>query len=100
VLTLLLEKGADVNLERNNGVTPAYIASQKGHADVLALLLEKGADVNLARNDGTTPLIFASINGHIDVVRVLLKSGADRGAHSYGKVVFCRYVHNPVKYSY
>ena len=30
-----------------NGFTPLYVASQKGHSQVAELLLSKGADVNL-----------------------------------------------------
>jgi ankyrin repeat protein len=77
VLTLLLEKGADVNLARNDGSTPAFMASQMGHADVLTLLLEKGADVNLTNNNGSTPAFIASLQGHTDVLTLLLEKGAD-----------------------
>jgi ankyrin repeat protein len=77
VLTLLLEKGADVNLASNDGVTPVNIASQNGHAEVLALLLEKGADVNQADDDGGTPVHIASQEGHADVLILLLEKGAD-----------------------
>jgi ankyrin repeat protein len=31
-----------------NGVTPAYIASQNGHTEILAFLLENKADINAA----------------------------------------------------
>ena len=33
-----------------DGVTPAYIAAQNGHAAVLALLRDAGADLNKAKN--------------------------------------------------
>ena len=34
-------------LSPQNGATPLFIASQKGHSQVAELLLSKGADVNL-----------------------------------------------------
>ena len=30
-----------------DGVTPLYIASQKGHSDVMNILIRNGADINL-----------------------------------------------------
>ena len=33
-----------------DGGTPLYITSQKGHSDVVSMLIRSGANVNLARN--------------------------------------------------
>ena len=32
-----------------NGVTPAYVASEEGHTETLSLLLANKADINAAR---------------------------------------------------
>jgi uncharacterized protein len=79
VVKLLLSKGAEVNVRRNeDGITAVYIASLNGHADVVALLLENGADVDMKKTtNGITALWAASRNGHADVVKLLLEKGAD-----------------------
>jgi ankyrin repeat protein len=68
--------------QRPDGVTPLFMASQKGHTSVVNVLLRHGADPNLANHDGTTPLFMASQNGHTklgrtSVVDVLLRHGTD-----------------------
>ena len=45
-MSLLLDKeGIDVNQAKNNGVTPLFMASQKGHAECVSLLLAKEASM-------------------------------------------------------
>jgi ankyrin repeat protein len=43
VVKLLLEKGAELETESNNGRTPLLWAAERGHEAVVKLLLEKGA---------------------------------------------------------
>eukprot|EP00919_Chromeraceae_sp_WS-2016_P035372 GHVR01083798.1.p1 GENE.GHVR01083798.1~~GHVR01083798.1.p1 ORF type:complete len:108 (-),score=7.71 GHVR01083798.1:148-471(-) len=45
IARLLIDKGADVNSEDNNG-TPLICASKGGHTDIARLLIDKGVDVN------------------------------------------------------
>ncbi|CCX31249.1 Similar to Ankyrin repeat domain-containing protein 50; acc. no. Q9ULJ7 [Pyronema omphalodes CBS 100304] len=59
VACLLLEKGADVDIQDRFGNTPLSIAAQNGHMTATRILLEKGADINLRDNDGRTPLELA-----------------------------------------
>ncbi|KAL5509677.1 hypothetical protein EMCRGX_G005080 [Ephydatia muelleri] len=67
-----------MNKENQNNTTPLYVASEKGHHDVVQTLLGAGADVNIARSDvGRRPLFIASCNGHLGVVKTLLKAGAN-----------------------
>ena len=70
-MRLLAELGANIDTPNNNGATPAYIAVECDHAEVVRLLAELGANVNTPNNDGFTPVFIAAQEGHVEVVRVL-----------------------------
>jgi ankyrin repeat protein len=44
VVALCLEKGAKVDMENNNGVTPLMAAARDGLTAIVKMLLEAGAD--------------------------------------------------------
>jgi ankyrin repeat protein len=75
-VTALLQAGADVNTEDENGSSPLHYAAYKGHANVVALLLTHGAYIDKVTNNGTTSLHFAVDYGHADVVILLISHGA------------------------
>ena len=33
-----------------NGETPLFVASQKGHSDTVTILIRSGANINMAKN--------------------------------------------------
>jgi ankyrin repeat protein len=77
----LLEKGADVNTKRDNGMTALIGASLEGQDDVVKLLLAKGADVDakvffFGRSNGATAYDLASQAGHQEIVKLLVRAGA------------------------
>lgn len=78
LITLLLEKGANVNLitPQSHGA-PLHHACASSRNDVLPLLLEHHADVNLKDEQNLTPLIYAAINTNAAAISLLLHSGAD-----------------------
>ena len=55
-----------------NGLTPVFIAAEKGHAEVVEILVKAGANTQSPTEDGVTPLIAAVTNGHVRVVELLL----------------------------
>jgi len=69
---MLLDKGADPDLQSSAGLTPLMIASQNGNTKIANHLLDKGADPDLQRSNGITALMVASMNGQTDIVSVLL----------------------------
>ena len=63
-MSMLLDRGADVNAKTNNGVTALMMASLQGHPSCISMLLDRGADVNAKNNNGWTALMAASQEGH------------------------------------
>eukprot|EP00731_Ephydatia_muelleri_P032496 Em0024g40a len=60
-----------------NDCSPLYLASYKGHLDVVKTLFEAGANVDQSSKDGLCPLYSASGKGHLDVVKTLIEAGAN-----------------------
>jgi len=83
---LLLEKGADVEIEIAGGWTPLLLAAYKGHREFVKLLLEKGADSQATNEKGVTALQCARDQQHGEIVelleaRVAPLSATARGSH-------------------
>ena len=76
IVTMLLERGADVNAKIYEGYTALQMASRNRHTEIVAMLLEKGSDVNAQDKDGYTALIWASVRGRTEIVAILKEWGA------------------------
>lgn len=74
LISLLVEKGANVNTQNDRGVTALYLAAAGGHEAYVQHLLKLGADPKLATKSGYTPLRVAQANGLTKIV-ALLESG-------------------------
>ena len=81
VLALLLDHGADINLETSKGSTLLLDALQYGCDDAVDLLIAEGVDVNYETRKSTaevlTPLILAAKRGSMFQIEQLLAAGAD-----------------------
>lgn len=76
VVQALLDDGADVNLQSNDGCTALHLAQEDNADEIGKLLLDNNADPNVAsKKDGLTPLHRAAILNHIGFVEVLLNCG-------------------------
>ncbi|OCA07067.1 ankyrin repeat domain-containing protein [Wolbachia endosymbiont of Trichogramma pretiosum] len=71
-IDLLLEAGADPNIQDNKGKTPLYLAASKGHYDNANSLLLKGANPNITSRKGRTPKQIATNKLHYDVEELFL----------------------------
>ena len=76
VVRELIGKGAQIDMQANDGYSALIVASQNGHLDVVRELIGKGAQIDMQENNGYSALIVASQNGHLDVVRELIGKGA------------------------
>lgn len=106
----LLDKGANIHLMNNLGITPLHCAASNGYTGMVKILLKYGADITSRDLRERTPLFSAAEgsykyryrgnDGHIAVMRLLLEKGADihtkdcdgwaiRKWGSSGNVLFC-----------
>lgn len=93
IASLLLEHGANVDVQDKSGWTPLMFASMNGHAGIALLLVQNGASLDMQettgfsieladgtcidhmeKSTGCSALMIA--NDHRDVVSILLDSGA------------------------
>jgi ankyrin repeat protein len=85
VVTLLLEKGADVGFigERHQR-TALMEAAGSGNCVIIKQLAQKGADVNAKDYESNTPLHFACMYGHVEAVRLLIDLGSKPDVQASG----------------
>jgi ankyrin repeat protein len=72
--TVLSDDKLDVVSEKYKA-TPAIIAAEKNHAEILEMLLKSGADANKSNHDGYSPIHFAALNNSLSSLRILLTLG-------------------------
>jgi hypothetical protein len=80
VVSLLLEKGADVDTPDASGRTALHIAAVRGHEVIVAFLLSCcGADFRRRGNGSQTALMYASEYGSFAVALWILRYMEGRG---------------------
>lgn len=80
IVKILLENGADVNLQDRDGKTPLMSVNYWGSTEISKLLIESGADVNLKDKCGTTALMQKCQDALHDSAKLLIDAGADVNA--------------------
>lgn len=80
-IVLLLEKGADCDMQTLFGETPLYLAVDGGYIEVVRTLIERGADPDFVyrkqNGDEVTVIIDAVIEGDMAMVSLLISLGAN-----------------------
>ena len=77
VATLLLDRGATMELADALGATALFISAQLGYVEAATLLLDRGAEVDRSDAKGMTPLSVACFEGHLVLATLCLARGAD-----------------------
>ncbi len=78
---LIEEKGMNVDVRDENGMSPLIYAAFFGYDEVVKTLLDCGADVNACGNSGVTVLMAALQKAdNENIARLLIDSGADVNA--------------------
>ena len=67
----LVEKGANINVHGDNGLTPLMEAARRGRYSIVKYLVNEGADMNACASDGSTALRFAASSRHWEIVDFL-----------------------------
>lgn len=78
-MSLLIDKGADINAQNARGataLTSALTFTHSQRAEVVQFLLQHQADPNLPTNSGTSPLHLVTTAGEIILMKLLLEGGA------------------------
>ncbi len=79
---LLVEKGANINSEDKDGMTPLYYAILRKSEEMCDFLLSHGADLEHTECQLRTPLYWTSSLGELDMLEYLIKKGANVNAPS------------------
>jgi hypothetical protein len=71
LIGFLIKRGAAVNAQANNGMTPLIVAASIENLDAVKLLIENGADRNIKDAKGQTAEAWAAKRGYDSVVSLL-----------------------------
>ncbi|WP_342189704.1 ankyrin repeat domain-containing protein [Spiroplasma endosymbiont of Dilophus febrilis] len=77
IAELLIDNGADVNLQDENDATPLYYAISTNNKEMVQLLINKGANIKNITKNGLTPLYYAIILDNKEMVQLLIEKGAN-----------------------
>ena len=72
VVQVLLDAGADINIQNDYGCSPLHYACASGELNVVKMLVRAGAGVRVANEEGLTCLMLAACSGHTETVRYLV----------------------------
>jgi uncharacterized protein len=76
VVTLLLDRGANINATDHDGWTALIKATQAGYIDLVELLVKRGADIEIADSTGRKAWTYAALAGRNDIAEIFRQARA------------------------
>ena len=83
VVEWLVERGANINTQDENGFSALHIATQERNSEMVSYLLQNGANVNIQDKFGNNPILRANLATPFELLRILLENGADVDMKNY-----------------
>lgn len=83
----LLNSGADINAQDEQGRTAIMIATYANDAEMVKVLIDEGADVDIQDDMLNNPFLYAGAEGYMDILKLMIAAGADpKITNRYGGV--------------
>jgi ankyrin repeat protein len=83
VVRLLINYGANVNIQNQKGYTPISIAVLRGNKRLVVMLLEAGASLVIPSDDGLFPVNLAIKSGNKEIEEIIVKCSDTGGRGKY-----------------
>jgi ankyrin repeat protein len=77
-VTLLLDRGADINVKDDDGRTALITAAAGGMTDVVRVLLQRGADMDLEDHLGRTAGMYAATANREEIAALFKEARAKK----------------------
>lgn len=93
MILLLLENGADVNVQVSDGSTVAHHAAMQNDDNILLIYLYASVNMNIRDNNGHTPLMYASAWSSVGNIQNIIRfgsRGALEGVHNLTEYILAR----------
>lgn len=79
MVKLLVDRGADINIQDESGNTALHYAAANGKKDVLKFLLENNADPQLVNVKEQKAIDYSNIKGFNEITALLIQFGSSKG---------------------
>ena len=93
-LEYLIERGIDLNIANNEGMTPLMLAALQGDKEMVELMIASNADPAIATESGATAYTLAFESGRKLVAFLIAESAVLHGITEGNMEQIIKYIHN------